>query len=106
MGHKSSEFEKELYSRIDEVVHYIWDPIGVSSFPGARDEYYSYLPEIHEYVKSGDTAALKKYMTWLAIEHMGLNDNQDSTQAAISIILEWKAFLESKYPNDTTAKIG
>jgi hypothetical protein len=37
--------DKELYRRIDEVVHYLWDPIGVSDVPEARDEYHSYLPE-------------------------------------------------------------
>lgn len=106
MGHKFSEFEKELYSRIDEIVHYIWDPIGVSSFPGARDEYYSYLPKIYAYVKSGDTIALEKYLTWLTVEHMGLKENQESNRSAISIMTEWKMFLEDKCPNDTTTDIG
>ena len=106
MGHKYSEFEKELYQRVDEVVHYIWDPIGVSSFPGARDEYYSYLPKIYALVKSSDIIALEKYMKWLAVEHMGLHDNQEAIQSAISIMIEWKSFLESKYPYDTTANVG
>lgn len=46
MGARYSEKQKELYQRIDEVIHYIWDPIGINGAPKARDEYYSYLPEI------------------------------------------------------------
>ncbi len=100
MGHKLSEFEKELYLRIDEIAHYIWDPIGVSRFPGARDEYHSYLPKIYAYIKSGEIESLEKYMTWLTVEHLGLNDNPASNQSAISIMLEWKTFLEGKHPNE------
>ncbi len=97
MGCKCSEFEKELYVRIDEVVHYIWDPIGISSHPGARDEYYAYLPTIFGYIKCGDIESLEKYMTWAAAEHMDLSGNQNSIKSAISIMLEWKLFLEEKF---------
>lgn len=44
MGKQLSPFERELYQRVDEVLHYVWDPIGVSDAPEARDEYFSYLP--------------------------------------------------------------
>lgn len=46
MGNIYSNEEKNLYSKIDEVIHYLWDPIGISYVPEARNEYYSYLPEI------------------------------------------------------------
>ena len=38
--------ELELYKRCDEVLHYVWDPIGISDVPEARDEYESYLPTV------------------------------------------------------------
>ena len=38
--------DAELFSRVDEVVHYVWDPIGVAQEPWARDEYNSYLSQI------------------------------------------------------------
>ena len=47
MGYKSSREEIELYKRVDEVLHYLWDPIGVAEEPWARDEYYSYLPKMN-----------------------------------------------------------
>ncbi len=39
-------FERELTSRISEVLHYTWDPIGVRGDPHARDEYDSYVPDV------------------------------------------------------------
>ena len=46
MGTKLEPHDEELYRRVDEVLHYIWDPIGVAGAPMARDEYYAYLPQI------------------------------------------------------------
>ena len=46
MKTKLNNKEQELYRRTDEILHYIWDPIGVSDVPLARDEYYSYLPRV------------------------------------------------------------
>ena len=46
MGEKLNPQEMELYRATDEVLHYIWDPIGISDEPNARDEYWSYLPRV------------------------------------------------------------
>lgn len=97
MGHKYSEYEKELYSRVDEVIHYIWDPIGISSYPGARDEYYSYLPEIFQNVITEDKQALENLLKKISVDHMCLNENLESIKSAISVMIDWKRFLESKY---------
>jgi hypothetical protein len=40
MGRKLSPEQNELYKRVDEVLHYVWDSIGVAGEPHARDEYY------------------------------------------------------------------
>ena len=42
MGRGISSLDEELYRRVDEVLHYLWDPIGVAGIPEARDEYYGY----------------------------------------------------------------
>lgn len=41
MGHKLSQADMDLYRAVDEVLHFIWDPIGVRGFPEARDEYHA-----------------------------------------------------------------
>ena len=46
MDKKPDHQQKELYRATDEVLHYIWDPIGVSHEPYARDEYWGYLPQV------------------------------------------------------------
>jgi hypothetical protein len=43
----SQRYEQELLTRVNEVLHYIWDPIGVRGEPNARDEYDSYVPEVY-----------------------------------------------------------
>jgi hypothetical protein len=46
MGTKLTPRDEELYRRVDEVLHYVWDPIGVSTMAMGRNEYYMYLPEV------------------------------------------------------------
>ncbi len=38
MGQRLSPEDMAPYRAIDEVLHYIWDPIGISDAPEARDE--------------------------------------------------------------------
>ena len=45
---------RELERRIDEVLFYVWDPIGVSDTPAARGEYSSYTMTILKYVLEED----------------------------------------------------
>jgi hypothetical protein len=40
MGRKLTDTELELYRRVDEVLYYVWEPIGVASSPAA----HGYLP--------------------------------------------------------------
>ena len=48
--------QKKIFQRVDEVLHYIWDPIGVSEIPVARDEYHSYTPQVFSLLLKGATA--------------------------------------------------
>lgn len=40
MGQKLSAPHLALYRAVDEVLHYVWDLIGASAFPQARNEYH------------------------------------------------------------------
>jgi len=56
LGKRLSSKEIELYKRVDEILFYEWDPIGVSSSifdSWARDEYYPYLPKVFKLVMKG-----------------------------------------------------
>jgi hypothetical protein len=68
--------EIELYQRLDEVVHYLWDPIGASGAPEARDEYYSYLPKLLELLKRGSNEnEIADYLGSITSDRMGLGTN-------------------------------
>ena len=38
---------------INEVLPYVWDPIGVAGMPQTRDEYDSYVPGVFKLVEGG-----------------------------------------------------
>ncbi len=95
MGQKLPENEKELYKRIDEVLHYIWDPIGVSGIPEARDEYNSYLPKILELLKIEDNEnEISKYLNNIETEKMGLGSNIGKCNEVAEIIVNWSNSLQ------------
>jgi hypothetical protein len=87
--------DNELYRRIDEIVHYLWDPIGVSGSPYARDEYDSYLTSIFGRVKGGDIEGIVEYMKWVVTERMGMIFDETRARKAAERMLEWKNAVEN-----------
>jgi hypothetical protein len=78
------------------VVHYIWDPIGISESPQARDEYQGYLTAIFGRVKAGDLDAIIEYMKWVVGDHMGLSFDETRARRAAEIMVEWKRVIDSR----------
>lgn len=98
MGTKVEPREEELYRRIDEVIHYVWDPIGISGMPMARDEYYSYLPKIFSMLQSGASADdITAHLEWIAVDRMGLQSNPKASSEVVSILQDWKETLDAQY---------
>ena len=87
--------DNELFRRLDEIVHYVLDPIGISGSPHARDEYNSSLTAIFGRVKAGDIDAIVEYMKWVAGDHMGLIFDEEKARKAAERMLEWKEFIEN-----------
>ncbi len=53
----------ELEKRVDEVLFYIWDPIGVSPEPYARAEYKSYIVSVLGMVQNDkSTTKIAEYL--------------------------------------------
>ncbi|PZQ45490.1 MAG: hypothetical protein DI551_07160 [Micavibrio aeruginosavorus] len=84
--------EPNLYTRVGEVIHYIWDPIGISEAPGARDEYDTYLPDIMSILSTKPPEALVKYLSWIVTERMGLSANPQHDLKVVEILFSWKEF--------------
>jgi hypothetical protein len=94
MGQKLPPREAELYKRCDEILHYLWDPIGVAGAPGARDEYDSYLPQVFARVRDNtDAGALVEYLTQIEERSMGLPANPERAQATVARLLEWREWI-------------
>ncbi|EGQ9994229.1 hypothetical protein FR279_21510 [Vibrio vulnificus] len=94
MGHKLSPEQLELYKRIDEILYYKWDPIGVSDSGWARDEYQSYLAQLFSLVmKSQSPQEICKYLTE-STQYMGLQLSRDHDLAIAKLILEVKDSLD------------
>ena len=101
MGIKLSPPDLELYQRVDEVLHYIWDPIGVSGIPTARNEYYGYLPEIFGLLKKhASPEPIVEYLFELSTGHMGLDGRRKKDIDVAAILLNWKAAITEKYVSD------
>ncbi|AKH69318.1 hypothetical protein IMCC21906_01641 [Spongiibacter sp. IMCC21906] len=68
-----SPTQRELYRRIDEVLFYKWDPIGISDSDWDRDEYQVYLPQVFRLVLENESPEpIAEYLTKVASERMGL----------------------------------
>jgi hypothetical protein len=88
--------DEELYRRVDEVLHYLWDPIGVSGIPEARDEYYDYLPEVMALVRAeAEVGRIAAYLINVETARIGLSGNTERARDAAEVIAGWKEVLRA-----------
>jgi hypothetical protein len=74
-----STAEKELAHRTDEVLFYLWDPIGVSGCPQALAEYDAYSPHVFSMLLQGRTCSeIVEYLISIEKDHMGLTSSDQS----------------------------
>ncbi|MBW4483919.1 MAG: hypothetical protein KME14_15360 [Tildeniella torsiva UHER 1998/13D] len=86
--------DKELYRRTGEVLHYLWDPIGVAGIPGARDEYDAYLPQVFSLLKAGAGAdKIADYLTEVSTQAIGLGSNRERDRQIADLLLGWETRL-------------
>ena len=93
---KISRSDRELCRRIDEVVHYVWDPVGVSDHPQARREYRTYIKPLYEHVKNGGLEDILAYMKQITTENMGLHFNEYHAIRAAQVMLDWRDYVDSQ----------
>lgn len=86
--------DKELLRRVDEVLHYMWDPIGVAGVPQARDEYQSYVSQVLRLLKNtADGKDVGDYLLWLSTEQMGMGPNPSRDVEVVDVLLGWRDYL-------------
>ena len=83
--------DNELYKRCDEILHYVWDPIGIKDIPGARDEYHGYLPQVFKLVKDDtDKIKIAEYLDQTQKNDIGLSSNLSKNLKVATILLNWR----------------
>jgi hypothetical protein len=93
MGEKLPPDQLELYRRTDEVLHYIWDPIGIADVPEARDEYHSYLPRIFELLLVRNEEGIRNLLRTVTCDNMGLDLTEEQLariDRATQSLIRWR----------------
>jgi hypothetical protein len=94
MGIRLSDDEARLYQRVDEVLHYLWDPCGVSDAPEARDEYYAYLPDVFRLLQGGaGEEALAEHLTTIEAVDIGVPIQRRRAQDVAAILAGYRALI-------------
>jgi hypothetical protein len=94
MTQKMSSRDRELFQRCGEVLHYIWDPIGVAGIPQARDEYDSYVPQVVGRVRSSATPEeIASHLNRIEVDQMGLRANPEGALKTAELLLEWRKWI-------------
>lgn len=80
----------ELSSRIGEVLHYLWDPIGIAGVVMARDEYDAYiLPVLAQLQDSASAESVADLLTRIEDQRMGLTPNRERALQAAVVAVDW-----------------
>jgi hypothetical protein len=91
---RESEALRQLTRRVDEVLHYIWDPIGVSGVVEARDEYDMYVPQVVGLLtRKATPQEIAAFLARVAAERMGLNPDPEAAERAALAACGWSARL-------------
>lgn len=76
-----------LRTRIDEILFYKWDPIGISNSNWARDEYESYVPQALKLaIESASSELLADYLTHVSTELIELEENRKRDREVAELI--------------------
>jgi hypothetical protein len=93
-----SNYTEELRRRVDEILYYIWDPIGVAAEPGTRDEYERYVAELLLILeKRADAKQIAAYLDDIAKNRMRLQPNDKHSLAVARLVLAWKSSLLERW---------
>lgn len=91
MGKELPPNQMELYKRIDEILFYKWDPIGISDSDWARDEYQSYLPQVFSRaLQPNPVGSISNYLNTVSTEFMGLSPMPEHDMKIANLIVEIK----------------
>jgi hypothetical protein len=87
-----------LRDAVDEVLFYLWDPIGIGGEPKARDEYSGYVPQIVGLLRDERAASdIARRLSEITATQMGMSKDAKRDLAVAELLLDWKRLLREKY---------
>jgi len=99
MGRRLTAYEKDVFRYCNEVLHYVWDPIGVAGSPHARDEYDSYVPGVVSLLLADASAkTIAKHLTQITTDSMGLGAGSQRDLQTAELLLQWCQILKERGP--------
>lgn len=91
MGNKLPPDQLAFYKRTDEILYYVWDPIGISDLPRCRDEYQNYLPQIFKLsMENDDPIPIAEYLNLIQVDRMGIAPNTSHDLKIAQLLLDVK----------------
>jgi len=88
--------ENELERRVDEVLFYLWDPVGVKDHVVARAEYRSYVPSVLAAVNTGEHHAIASLLIDIQTKQMGISLKAfDVNNRIATLLLEHKVAIDN-----------
>jgi hypothetical protein len=94
----------EVTRRVSEILHYIWDPIGVRGVPQARDEYDSYVHKVFSLLERGASEPeISQFLSDISTEAMGFLATEATAthNAEISrLLVQHFSVLKKQYERD------
>jgi hypothetical protein len=87
--------KEKFYRRVDEILYYLWDPIGVKEEPAARSEYLNYLNTIYSMViDCKDQHTIAKQLRLFEQSDMGLISDEAHLMKIANVLIETKNVIE------------
>ena len=72
---------RDAHAAIKQILLTEWDPIGVSEFQEAQDEYDAYVAEVYRLLsRRVRVHEVFEYLWWLETSHMGLCGDRQKTE--------------------------
>lgn len=87
---------RRYHEAIHKILLHVWDPIGVCDEPNARDEYDSYIHEIHGMlIRHEPKHRLIDHLWWIETVNMGLSGNRSHTEAVADRLIKLREEIEA-----------
>jgi len=83
--------DRELERRVDEVLFYVWDPIGVADEPYARGGYDGYVSKVFKLVVQNESPEpISAFLAEIARDRIGLSPDKKRCDYTAELLLTHK----------------